>query len=302
MTAHGNGFIKERSPGAFTMRERAFAEARIRRVQDDVRQKVVVVGERRIARIAGGAVGILGAALLVTTLLTSGDGALCEPAWALALAVLAAVLAYGASRAVLRIARPSRTRQALMSSTLGRLESWSIGLPLVALALLAPLTIHAAVWAIAAFAFGDTPLATATAELSGWIGWSAIIVGNAHLALAAWVVRFAKTLTRSTTEQVVALHAANRGWRHLVFTTAVAAVPGVLLVLPPVIVFATGALFLPLAYHLTRAVILAERSAIEERDARWTDATIEIEDLENAREALAAGHASVATHPAFLRA
>ncbi len=69
-----------------------------------------------------------------------------------------------------------------------------------------------------------------------------------------------------------------------------AAVPGVVLLgLPPLIVFVTGAAFVPLAYHWIRARILAERSTIAARDARCVDGAIELEDLEDARRVLEAG-------------
>ncbi len=220
MTADRNGFIQERSPGAFTMRERLFAETRIRRVQDDARREVVVMRERRLARIVAGAVGIAGAALMVATLLRREGGHEAEPAWALAFAVLSAVLAYPAMRGGLRMARALTTEGPLAASSLAGLEPWSIALPLLATALLAPLTLHAVVWAVSVLATtDDTPLPMVVSKMSEWIFWSSIIVGHAHLALAVLVVKLARSIHRSTTEEVVALRAARRGWKHVAITT-----------------------------------------------------------------------------------
>ncbi len=133
-----------------------------------------------------------------------------------------------------------------------RLERASIGLPMVAMALLAPLTLHYGVYA----------LFDKHADFDGWVAMSLVIVGHAHLVLAALYWRFADKASRQSVEEI-ALAGTRPGWRVLGITVGLSAVPGALLLLiPPVLTAATGVLFNPLLFHWMVSKLVAERRVL----------------------------------------
>lgn len=107
------------------------------------------------------------------------------------------------------------------AESLGRV---SIGAPMMAIALLGPLTLHYVVFGIQAREFGE------------WMAFSAAVVGHAHLVLAFVSWRFAKRLFAGESKGT-----GLEGIKALGWTTLTAAIPGALLfLLPPVLTFATG--------------------------------------------------------------
>ncbi|MDP2339447.1 MAG: hypothetical protein Q8O67_00705 [Deltaproteobacteria bacterium] len=104
----------------------------------------------------------------------------------------------------------------------------SLALPLVGMSLVAPLTLHA----IISLFLDD---ATGFEE---WTRMALLVVGHVHVALALMCARAAWRMSRG--EQHIS------GVKILFITVGIACVPGVvLLALPPVIVLATGVVFVP---------------------------------------------------------
>lgn len=105
-----------------------------------------------------------------------------------------------------------------------RWEGASLAAPLAAVALVGPLALHAILGLIG----GDVQ------AIGGWIAFSALIVGHAHLVFAGLAVRYVNELRAGT----LSTHPAFRMWG---LVTLVSAVPGVLLIgLPPLITGVTG--------------------------------------------------------------
>jgi hypothetical protein len=232
----------------------------------------------RIARIAGGAVGAAsGMALFVLTLVRmAADPRLVDYAtplstW-LARGVAGALVTWLACRIALPFvlrgafhALPSPSRDAarelaaletehpvhVAERVLARLEPWSVGLPLVAFALLAPLTLHMSV----AFSAGGVEK-----DFDGWIAASVVVVGHAHLALAAHGIVWARRVARTPRDMLPTLPGWLWAWAAAIVA---AAVPGMILYLiPPLLTAATGLVFIPAAYLGMRRVVAGERLAI----------------------------------------
>jgi hypothetical protein len=152
------------------------------------------------------------------------------------------------------------------------LETKSIALPLAALALLAPLTIHA-VLALGISVINGQLVVDGqwlrAADFTSWIALSAIFVGLAHLTLVLRMVLWARSLRRRETSSLgKGVHSA---WAVTLLITAVAAfVPGVfvatdaeaLSLIPPLIVLATGISFLPFAHVAAVRRLARERAAL----------------------------------------
>ena len=240
------------------------------------------LGAWRVGRTYGGAVG----ALFGLASLGVGLAAFANSPWsdripmergAMALlllgwpvAVLVALAAAGVARAVF----PAQTRVVLTGhpeldlavlqardpltdarAIATRWERPSLALPLAAVAMLSPLTLH--VFAMAVLSGQSSP------DFGGWIGISALLVGHAHLALVAMCVRWTGKLRVAPT---ATLRTGLTGaWLStLTVTVGAACVPGVVLVaVPPLLVAVTGLLFVPLAYHLTARTLQRERTALE---------------------------------------
>jgi hypothetical protein len=129
-----------------------------------------------------------------------------------------------------------------------RLETASVGLPLTGLALVAPISIHLVVAILFGVGLGFVK----------WLALSVVIAGSAHIALIACAWLFAQRLR----DQPLANHR-NAGWRALLWTTGVSAVPFALLYLiPPLVVLATGALFVPFAFDGLRRTVERERRGL----------------------------------------
>jgi hypothetical protein len=141
-----------------------------------------------------------------------------------------------------------------------RWERGSAAMPLAAVSLVAPLTIHWLVWlGLSMPHLEDTRMA----DFGTWIAVSALLVGHAHLALLVAAVRWAFSLrARETSTLRAGVH---RHWGiALLVAIGVACLPGVVLVgLPPILVGVTGLLFVPFMFVGTARCIARERLALE---------------------------------------
>jgi hypothetical protein len=139
------------------------------------------------------------------------------------------------------------------------LERWSVAFPMMALSLLAPLTLHLlvagtfrpALWLAEEDAFGT------------WIAISVAIVGHAHLALAACCWRFARRARSLASVEL--MNRGNKDWgTALGVALACSAVPGIVLIaLPPLITLVTGLAFIPAMYLVMRRRLINERLTLE---------------------------------------
>jgi len=217
----------------------------------------------RIARALAGGVGIAGAIMTAVCACLDGYGVtyalLGSGAAALTTYVLARLLfAFGGAHEwtlpkltgeldadLSRIESSNPFRP--IARDLQALEVWSTTLPLAALSLLMPLTLHYGALALVA--------QTSPASFAGWIRISLVIVGHAHLALAGLAVAFGRKLTKLTGEGIASLPI-HRAWaRTWAITNAVSAVP--------VLTAITGLAFIPFMFVFMRRRLMNERSAIE---------------------------------------
>lgn len=220
----------------------------------------------RVARIAFGAVLLAGAVALVAAITDGrpdGDHQLCAmPVTAAQIiggAWLAAAIAGLASYAIARLGRWSALATPLEAS-------WV--LPVLAIALLAPLTLHLLV---AVLSNADD-----LRSFDSWVGLSLGITGIAHVVFAALSVRRARQLVRGATTVISPL-------RIYGLTFAASCVPfAVLFMIPPGLVALTGLPILPLLHAMEPAIkrdlaalppppprAVATRSRSDARPDRW---------------------------------
>jgi hypothetical protein len=263
------------------------AELRERREHDAVFVDVARrVASRRVGRAVGGGVGVAIAVLAFALGLVAffrrgelGHPDLRTSTELLFLAWPSALVAGALARLLARslVALGGRvTMSGNLSIDLARLEgadplreacdlarAWerrSAALPMAALSLLAPLTIHGIVW----FALASAQTAdSAMDDFGTWIAVSVILVGHAHLALLVCAVRWAYRL-RSVETRMLRVGLGRAWGTALLVSGGVACLPGVvLLAIPPILVLLTGMAFVPLMYHLTARMIEGERRALE---------------------------------------
>jgi hypothetical protein len=143
-----------------------------------------------------------------------------------------------------------------------RWERASTALPLAAMSLLAPLTLHAIVWLVLAHPSPDD-IPRSFQDFGVWIGLSALIVGHSHLAVLVCSVRWGRRLRSVPTADL--LLGSNRRWGvPLLWAAGLACLPGLLLVaVPPVLTLVTGMLFIPLMYWWTVHTVQRERVALD---------------------------------------
>jgi hypothetical protein len=239
------------------------------------------VAARRVGRSAAGAVGVA-MALAAFACALLGLPSSAERLVSTELLILAwpaALVAGVIGRLLARLLLSLRVREVPSGDPgldLARLEatdplreardvamSWerrSTALPLAAVSLLAPLTIHLVVW----FALSrPDAITTGLDDYGTWIALSVVIVGHAHLALLVCAVRWAYRLrTMETLELQIGR---GRGWgTALLVSGGLACLPGiVLLAIPPLLVLVTGLAFVPLMYHVTARTLVRERQALE---------------------------------------
>lgn len=235
----------------------------------------------RLARIVGGAVGIGGAATMAALSLVEdrtgpmyaliGGGVGAVASWLLTRIVLG-------TTARLRVGLSVEEKLPTLTGHLGDdlerldhtdplprierhlsgLETWSSALPLIAMSLLMPLTLHL----IVAPLFG--PHYDFARSYSDWIRISLVIVGHAHLAIALLSYLFARKMKKMETSELAAMNV-NRNWaKAWGITIGVSAVPGVVLLLvPPILAALTGLVFIPAMFLVMHARVLKERRVLE---------------------------------------
>jgi hypothetical protein len=143
-----------------------------------------------------------------------------------------------------------------------RWERMSVALPIAAVSILAPLTIHGAVYCILRVP-SDGISASAVDDFGMWIGLSALIVGHAHVAVLVGTVRWAYRLRATPTAKLrQGLH---RHWgTTLLVAVGVACIPGIVLLgIPPLLVAITGVAFLPAAFGIAARAVSNERMELE---------------------------------------
>jgi hypothetical protein len=127
----------------------------------------------------------------------------------------------------------------------------SLTMPLVALAFVAPLSIHAVV----------ASLSTSGRDYSTWIAISVVIVPHAHIVLAIFAARFARQLIEGRNARAPAVE----GLIGVGFSTLAAAIPGIVLIgVPPALTLLTGISFVPLAFWLLSRSFAREEVALRE--------------------------------------
>jgi hypothetical protein len=169
----------------------------------------------RIARIVSGATGIAGA--FIVCIVSIGDDKVA-PTAALLLSVAAMFATWAITRIAFAFAPAKRLIPKKVLTYTGHLatdvaaidamkpwpeveqklhavESASTALPVAAISLLAPLTIH--------YPFAMVFFDADTDGFSKWIRMSLVIVGFAHLTLMALAIRFAKRMSAMATEDIV---------------------------------------------------------------------------------------------------
>jgi hypothetical protein len=143
-----------------------------------------------------------------------------------------------------------------------RWERMSVALPIAAVSILAPLTIHGVVWCTLSVPSG-TMSTTSLSNFGEWIALSALIVGHAHVAVLVGSVRWACRLRALPTAQLrQGLH---KHWGlTLLVAVGVACIPGIVLLgIPPLLVAVTGVAFLPAAFGVAARAVAAERFELE---------------------------------------
>jgi hypothetical protein len=138
-----------------------------------------------------------------------------------------------------------------LKDSIERLEQLSVGLPLVALSLLAPLTIHLLFF----FLLGSNSLQS----FDNWILGSLLLVGHSHIILACYSWSYSRTLAESPTSDFSSL--GRRGWAVLWIVTACSLFPGVIFTSSAV--FITGLFFVPAMFGWASWALSKERLAIE---------------------------------------
>ncbi len=275
--------------------EDRLARFHARRAQEQAPSDAVArVYAARRGRIAGGIAGVVcGGLMFLSAFLSLGPRVLdlpsdsrgAVPTYLLAGGGIAAlVVASMARRAARRRAAASLRQEPALTGDgpedIGRieradplgdlraraaaLETKSVALPLVAIALLAPLTMHGIV--VLGISMVNGRWVGNASDFGVWIGVSGIVVGVAHVTLAVRVALWARSLRDRETRSFDKI--VHGEWTLTLFITAISAfVPGVFIasheealsVIPPVLVLVTGIAFLPFAYVATVRQLKRER-------------------------------------------
>jgi hypothetical protein len=141
-----------------------------------------------------------------------------------------------------------------------RAESWSASLPLVGMALLGPLLLHFLVW----IAYTGGGAAFRLSAFDAWIGMTVPIAGLAHLVLAFRAAAYGPRLRAKSTRELQ-LMPSHYGWMSLVFTAVAGLIPGaILLLVPPILIFFTGLVFIPYSFYRMNRAIVREREVVSE--------------------------------------
>src|SRR5262249_42161485 len=140
-----------------------------------------------------------------------------------------------------------------------KLEMWSTTLPLAAISLLTPLTLHY----FAALLMGSA----APRSYSEWIRISLVIVGHAHLTLMYLAIRFGRKLVESESDKIANMSIHSEWAKAWAITILVSGLPGVVLfAVPPILVAITGIVFIPFMFTVTQRRVLVERALVALQD------------------------------------
>lgn len=210
----------------------------------------------RKARIAA---GLTLALMLVAAIAWPAVGAAADAPLVLVGAWPTAAAAGLATYWLARTRAYSGESPAELERTLYALEVPGLAVPAAGLAFALPLTSHLVVASIAALV-SPQHSTTELREFSNWMVASAIIVGHAHVAVAIHAF-----LTVDRMHRLPSAEAPVRGaWlQALGIATLCGALPGaILILLPPLIVLATGLPLLPALYGFIRRTFMDERARI----------------------------------------
>jgi hypothetical protein len=235
---------------------------------------------RRVGRIAAGIVLCAGASLIVEQLLgwpfgvlrlvfggSEAEHARISMAHVLVGSWLAALQVYVLARSVAERRSRDRLEMALapesdvaraserlerespmgaLRASIQRLEFASVALPLAGISLLAPLSLH-------------LPF-VAPDRVDEWIGTSGVIVGHVHAVLVVCAVLHAAGI-RDHRGVELSRELRRSGWSALGFAIFASLVPGMfLLMIPTLLVAATGVVFIPVSFWATARAALRERA------------------------------------------
>jgi hypothetical protein len=250
---------------------------------DEASGELVALHARRIARVAGGATAIAGAACItfLSGLTYVAKALFGVPVFAdtppvtsilvatVLLVPLAMAIAWSTARRRMRtdiesavqptsdvrldVARLSHAPPlAVLTARVDSLEFHSVWVPLVGWALVAPLSMHLMV---ALVLVGVERLA----DFDWWILVSLVLTGVGHAVLCMMAVRFARRLRAwrpTSTEKLPSV------WVPYGWTLLGACVPGVILYAVPPLIAAVTSLFIPVTFLALRQRVLAERATL----------------------------------------
>jgi hypothetical protein len=157
------------------------------------------------------------------------------------------------------------TPAAVVRELAARLEWRSVALPMTALALLLPLSLH---YLVVAMLHAGVPHGR---DFDGWISLSLLFVGHCHVVLAYQAWRFARRLREAEDVFTVGLIADRSGWQAWGVTIASSIAAGVLLlvvvpiagialvIVAPAVVAATGLAFIPTMFSRMGRKVREER-------------------------------------------
>jgi hypothetical protein len=151
-----------------------------------------------------------------------------------------------------------------MRAFASRWEVAAAALPLVAVSLLAPLTLHLLVALLFAVSIGGASGATEVTHGFGatWMFLSALLVGHAHVTLAIASALWAKSFARRQAADVC-LSAGRAAAKALWITIGVSCLPGIALFgIPPILVAVTGVAFVPRAFRMTAERLARDRAML----------------------------------------
>lgn len=208
-----------------------------------VRSGPVVVRATQRARVAGALALLAG----FVALLLDAARVLDEPALVILLGSWAAAVAVYLSVFLLSLVGRPRGAASLLALEVGAgsaAERNALVLPLVAVSLVGPLTLHGVVASLLGCGPGHL-------TFDDWVLISLLVVGHAHVVLAVLAGRDGARLADG---QKVSAR------RTLLWTAVTAGVPGVLLyAIPPVLTALTGAVLIPTMYAWARRTLAVER-------------------------------------------
>lgn len=158
-------------------------------------------------------------------------------------------------------------------TALRRLETASTMLPMIAISMLAPLTLHLG---FATLMDGWKP-----ESFSEWIAISGAIVGHAHIALAVTAALHARKLARSDVDAIAAMPTHKPWLTALGVAVLAASIPGIiLLVVPPILTALTGFVFVPAMYLFMRHRLVSERTAMRVAELSCTGVRVDPAEAE----------------------